>query len=248
MLKKLLFLGIAVAAFSSSALPAKATFSYIDDPNSAQNDGDLSNNRLNPTNIGTLMKGQNNLFITINNQQDSTLDLEYFTVNVPNDLVLSKINLTFFSQSTGDPPNPDDVAFIGMQEGDQMTVAPPTSADDAERSAIAAELLGHTLVGTNPADSVIKPNNNILPSMCLTENRPPQPSGQESFPPMGCDVPLTGGKSYTFWVQQTSITSNPVQFELEFTGNNVPEPVSILGSLILGAFGLGSKIIKLKSN
>jgi hypothetical protein len=87
--------------------------------------GDLSGNRLAPTNW-TLAAGTNRLIATT-----SPGDQEYLRVNIPTGHRLGSIFVQFFSTS--------DVAFIGVQQGTTFSVTP--------ESATAADMYGYAHFG-----------------------------------------------------------------------------------------------------
>jgi hypothetical protein len=126
--------------------------------------GDLSNNRLSTTSLGTLTPGSNDVFGTTGNA--GGVDRDYFTFHVPPGFQLA--SLTVLPQTTSGGA----FSFIGMQAGSQITV--PFNATSA------AGLLGWTHY--RPADI----NTNILPRMGVPANgstgfTPPLNAGSYSF-------------------------------------------------------------------
>jgi hypothetical protein len=123
--------------------------------------GDLSNDRLNPTSIN-LTEGTNSLVATM-----PGADLDYLTIVVPANSQFSALTPTSYVSSDG-------TSFIGMQAGTQMTV--PTNTPSA------SGLLGWAHFGTGPGNV----NQDILPAMGTsgagaTGFTPPLSAGSYTF-------------------------------------------------------------------
>jgi len=103
-------------------------------------DGDLSDDRNNPTDI-TLTLGDN--IITATQQGGASLDRDYFTITVPVGTELTGIVLDGYTVATS-----TNRGFIGIQAGDEFT-EPPTGTD-------AANILGGLVYGTaNLGDNIL---------------------------------------------------------------------------------------------
>jgi hypothetical protein len=107
--------------------------------------GDLSNDRLNPTDL-LLAFGSNT--VTASTTTGGS-DREYFTVNVPVGLQLSGVVLTQYTSSNG-------ISFVAFQNGTTLN-QDPTAADPTQ-------LTGYTHFGSGTPNSV---GVNFLPSMNL---------------------------------------------------------------------------------
>jgi hypothetical protein len=114
--------------------PATYTLNFIVSPSTTTPiydegvDGDLSDDRFNPTDLPPLVEGGNVLTAT-----SVANDLEYLTVSVPSDFELTAILLESYIST-------DDRSFIAVQSGDTFT-EPPTGTD-------VTNLLGWTHFGT----------------------------------------------------------------------------------------------------
>jgi hypothetical protein len=142
-----------------------------------QTNGDLSNDRSVPTSIA-LSAGTNSLRAVM-----PISDLDYFTIVVPSGHELSSLVLASY---VGD----DNVAFVGVQQGTQMTVPPTTFTAEG--------LLGWTHFG----DGFGQVGANILPDI------------GNGFGASGFIPPLASGP-YTFWIQQLDGTSVSLQFDFQ---------------------------------
>jgi hypothetical protein len=111
--------------------------------------GDLSNDRLNPTSID-LSSGINSLIAKVGLGGD----LDFVTIHVPANAFLSGLTMVSYTGPDGTDPE-DGTAFIGMEAGNQVTVSSSFSA---------AGLMGWAHFGPF-ADNV---GSNILPSMNTT--------------------------------------------------------------------------------
>lgn len=131
-------------------------------------DGDLSDQFDNPTGPFILEVGEQDV---IANQQSD--DVDYFSITIPEGLELDELVLQDF-----DAADPNNQAFLGMQEGLAFTT-------DAS-STTASDLLGGITYGSQDLDT------NLLIDM--------NDIGQ------GFDIPLPEG-NYTFWLNQTGPNS-----------------------------------------
>jgi hypothetical protein len=252
----LTLLGAAAIAVSGLTLPARATLIYDDAP--SQN-GDLSNDRFNPTIIGTLALGNNQIRFEIRNTEPglpASRDLEYFSVTVPDGLIFDQLILDrYTATATGGGTATDQIAFIALQRRTDFNNPPqftePPQPRDANGNLVTtnpANLLGYALPGTQVAANsitrpesqgvVITPGNDLLPALGLTTGRPAQPNGSIFPPPIGFTPPLSAGE-YIFWVQQTAPGITGIQ--LNFVISPIPEPTSVLAILAVGGLGLVSR-------
>jgi hypothetical protein len=125
-------------------------------------DGDLSDDWLAPTQFPAFGIGQSVATMSVINSDDTELgDRDYFTITVPAGLQLDSITLLSL-----DAPGVDNIAFVGIQAGDQVTVDPAFPNP--------APLLGWLLT----QDSNV--GNDIL-SIAIGEENTPLGPGQYSF-------------------------------------------------------------------
>jgi hypothetical protein len=211
---------------------------------SLSENGDFSNDRLNPTQAGTLTLGDNSLSFTLDNPtpvavDKSNRDLDYFYVTVPKKYSLTQLILTQYNPSqpsTGGPS--DEIAFISIQKGNVFTEPPQPAIPPETALPNPANLLGYTLIGSTDAannfPSVEAPGDDLLPPMGLKGSRPLQPNGTPEPDPKGFKTPLRSG-DYVFWAQQTA--EGDVDVELNFVVSRIPEPSSLLGLLAIGTIG-----------
>ena len=87
--------GVNLASILAMSTPSQAAFLFIDDSTIQNVGSDLSGDRLNPTDLGELMVGDNFLTITVANPVAGTApvserDLDYFTFTVPEGVNFSK--------------------------------------------------------------------------------------------------------------------------------------------------------------
>jgi hypothetical protein len=87
--------------------------------------GDLSNSGLNPTVLGPLSFGSNQVLGTTG-RQGGVVDRDYFTITVPPNFGLSALRVLEGTQSAGAL----SLSFIGVEAGPQVTV--PTNASTAD--------------------------------------------------------------------------------------------------------------------
>ena len=145
-------------------------------------DGDLSGNRLSPTKVG-LVTGVTKLSGTT-----ADGDLDYFTITVPENGVLSEVVLSAYNSF-------DNGAFIAVVEGDIFSVENEGDQTDA------GALLGYALFGPEEL------NEDLLPVMAT--------GGRAGGEPQGFTLPLEAG-DYSFWIQQTALTTDyTLEFRLE---------------------------------
>jgi hypothetical protein len=183
----MLLLGLLAASICDRAI---ATVAWDESTN-----GDLSNDRLNPTPVN-LSLGTNSLIGTMGHFDGTNLDIDYVTVKVPANERLSGVILSNYVSD-------DDVSFIGMENGTQITV--PTTAFTADG------LQGWSHIGSG------------LVGFDLFANM-----SQASFGSSGFSVPLPSG-SYSFWLQQRDGFDTNYQFDFivtppptgDYNGNHV---------------------------
>ncbi|MEM6401188.1 MAG: DVUA0089 family protein [Cyanobacteria bacterium P01_D01_bin.116] len=147
--------------------------------------GDISNNPENPLQL-SLSEGANRVTATTGDR-----DQEYVTVTVPEGFQLNSVVLESY--------NPNDVAFIGVQEGNTFT-------EPLDDSAIRENILGYTLFG-NPRQI----GTDILDEIGNGLNA------------IGFEGALPSG-NYTFALQQIRATSD---YTLDFnvsSASTEPEP------------------------
>jgi hypothetical protein len=147
--------------------------------------GDLSNSGLTPTAVAVEL-GSNQIFGSTGNSGTGT-DRDYFTINVPAGLQLSRLFVLPGTTVGG------SVSFLGVQSGNQVTVS--------TRPANANGLLGWT----HYDDSDI--SNDILPRMGTSGNgsdgfTPPLKTGSFSFWVQDFD---SGNITYRFDLQLTAV-------------------------------------------
>ena len=231
---------------------AKAFSFYYEDV-----DGDLSNDGLNPTQLGKLTPGRNTLKATFNAGGEAP-DPDYFTFIIPKGQVLNKIRLRSWKTS----PFFEDIAFIGIQKGKVFDFVFPNENQNPAEGLLGWSHLRSTQVGTNK----------ILKEMSVSD-QPPEESGLDlvyeeeansdpytpeqiaNLPPgvtqqdlednlrnladqwapgaKGFDLPLGPGK-YSFWLRQGSEIKITTKIDFE----TVPEPLTILGTGVALGFGI----------
>jgi len=124
-------------------------------------DGDLSDDWLAPTQFPAFGAGQSIATMSVVDSNETSGDRDYFTITIADGFQLDSIDLLTLDAGGG-----DSVAFVGIQEGDQITVDPNFPNP--------APLLGWIL--TQQSDV----GNDILAPMIGGENTPLGP-GQYSF-------------------------------------------------------------------
>ncbi|ACB53798.1 hypothetical protein cce_4450 [Crocosphaera subtropica ATCC 51142] len=214
---------------------------------------DLSDNRLDPTDLGSLIPGVNKLRASFFN--DGGVGLDYFTFTVDKGQALKAIVLNDWEV---DPF--EDIAFIAIQKGDTFTFEFPN--DNVADGLGALGLLGwshlrSTQVGTNKileemAISNLTPENGGIDEAYFQaevdegfyEGLDNQAALEQSLRDLalprnsqagatGFDRPLKAG-TYSMWLRQGN--ANPISVELDFETVSVPEPTGVLGTTV--AFGL----------
>lgn len=170
--------------------------------------GDLSGNGLAPS-FAAFAAGGNQLFGTTGRPvAGGEVDRDYLHFTVPAGYALQSLGVL-----PGTTGLPGAGAFIGLQAGNQVTVAPGGFS--------AAGLLGWTLFGPDQIGS------DLFDSMSI--------SAADSS---GFAVPLPAG-SYSLWVQETGVGA--ANYALEFVVVEVPEAptaLAMLGGLALLAAAL----------
>ncbi len=158
--------------------------------------GDLSDDRLDPTDGGTLSLGDNLLTAT---QQgpgiEEERDRDYITFTVPTGHVLSAIELDGYETTEIAP-----FGFLGLQEGTALTVDPVTGQPDPDGT----PLLGGLVY--SPGEI----GDNILPDIGAFT--------QEGVPITGFTGPLGEG-TYTLWLNQGG---NPTTASFNFIVTEAP--------------------------
>ena len=186
-------LSVETAGYSVDAAAASATLTEDDPADTHDLDGaggadpvvvgDFSDDRLAPTNIGTMQLGENILFAS--QQGDSApgdRDRDYITFEVPEGTVLSALFLDGYTTT-----EVTRQAFMGLQEGSAITVDPETGQPDAGQ--------GNLLAGLVYGDGNI--NNDLLLDLATGvsgDDRQPEPY-------TGFDGVLPAG-TYTLWLNQ----------------------------------------------
>lgn len=251
-----LIAAISTLTLLNFSLTAKAASLHNEDI-----DGDLSNNGLDPTVLGELMLGTNSLKATFN-AGTTNPSPDYFTVNVPQGLVLEEIVLKSWTAA----PFFEEIAFFAIQKGTEFdfvflnnldnpaegllgwTHLRSTQVDD--RGKILSEM---SVANLAPEDSGLdkiyeeEANNNPyspeqiaqLPDDVTEEdliNSLRNLAGTWASGATGFSLPLQPG-DYSFWLRQGSDTNITVELDFNTARASTPEPFSILG--IFSAFGLG---------
>ncbi|MGJ8725247.1 MAG: hypothetical protein ACSHYB_11870 [Roseibacillus sp.] len=188
-------LNLAVVGLLALALSMEAQVIWDE-----SSDGDLSNAYLSP-NVFALSFGTQSVLGTVS--AGSNLDRDLFTIQIP-----AGGELTAFSLVNYDSSDPDNITFVGMQEGATLSRAPSNNFSDA---------IGYALFGF---DDIGK---DLLPTI----------TGNPFIPPFFGENPLPAGE-YAIWVNETATTAD-YEFEFEVVEvGAVPEPsISLLG--VVGA-------------
>jgi hypothetical protein len=155
--------------------------------------GDLSNSGMAPT-LLTVSLGLNDVYGTTGKSSAGVIDRDYFTFTIPQGMELASITVLPGTESLG----ANDVSFIGVESGPQVTVNPSTATD-------ATGLLGWWHYGAQDIGV------DILPLM-----------GSAGDNSTGFTAPLPAG-TYSFWIQEASVGSVP--YGLEFAVIT-PEPAT----------------------
>lgn len=182
--------------------------------------GDLSSDAKNPTDIGSLVLG-NNAIVGSTVPSGAVIDPmtgaraveddDYVSFTVPTGFVLSRIDLgggSVFQQG--------DRMFLGIAQGGQVDVDPGFSS--------ASGLLGWTLVGGSMVGS------DLLPALGS--------AAPANFPPIGGATKFTGALGagvYTLWMVDGD---RPAAYDLELVTSAVPDAASwIMMTAGLGMVG-----------
>lgn len=189
--------GLALVAGMSLAAPAVAAVVHDE-----ATDGDLSNDRLAPTTLSFSLGG-NEVFGTSGASGDS-VDLDYFTFTVLPGQALTSIQVLEGTESL------ENLSFIAIQRGDQVTVAP--DATDA------VGLYGWWHY--SPADI----GSDILDDIGVPA------AGSEGFTP-----PLGAG-DYAIWIQEANQGTADYRFSFVVGEAAVPEPEA--WALLLGGLAM----------
>jgi hypothetical protein len=173
--------------------------------------GDLSNNRLAPTSIGTLGLGSN-VIVGTSVPTNGVPDQDYLTFTVAAGQQLTGLT---FGQGTNFVGA--DRLFLGIAQGSSVNVDPNFAQG-------ATGLLGWTLVGSSLVGT------NVLPALGLSA--PPNfaaiPGATGFTGPLGAGI-------YSIWLQDgdNAVTYN---FNLQTATAPVPEPASWM--MMISGFGL----------
>jgi hypothetical protein len=210
---------LATVCFTLSINSASAVTLWNEDIN-----GDLSDNGLAPTNVGTLQVGTNSLKATFN-AGTTNPSPDYFTFKIPKGLALKDIILNSWS------PLDEDIAFFAVQQGSIFDFVVPPNRDNA------VGLLGWTHL------RIAQVGTNILPEMAAS-NLPPSESGFNLPAPWvpgatGFSLPLKSGE-YSFWLRQ----GGDVNITVEMDFNTVPVPETGLAPVVALGLGLGGFLMK----
>lgn len=132
----------AIIALAACAGTAAAGINYDETV-----DGDLSNDRFNPTNF-VLGTGVSNFTMDVIDSDQPTGDLDYFSVTIGAGLSIDSIILTDASNPNG---GFDAIAFLALEVGPQISVDPAIP----DPSPLAGFFLSNpTLVGTEVLDDL----------------------------------------------------------------------------------------------
>lgn len=212
-------------------------------------EGDLSDDGLNPTHLDSLSPGSNSLKATFNAGTDDPSP-DYFTIDIPEGLALSGIELLSWDAS----PIFEDIAFMAVQPGPVFNFTVPEDKGNAN-GLLGWSHLRSTQVGTNK----------VLFEMSVSDQAPSE-SGvaafyaeeADSYPAEllkndselddrlrvlgdqwvpgaeGFNIPLEAG-TYSFWLRQGSDVDITTEFDFKTVAVSTPEPMSGLAmSLALG--------------
>jgi len=159
--------------------------------------GDLSGNRLTPTNLGILKIGSNTVAgSTING------DLDYYRVHVPVGTQMTQMNLTHFASE-------DDLGFIALQNGTQFT--------ETNNAPNVANILGYTHFGSTATLALVGTDilDNIGTGAGSIGFSPPLPAGDYTFWVQQTDVISV---AYRFDMVLTNI-GGPVAYDENVNGD-----------------------------
>ncbi|MEO0488138.1 MAG: PEP-CTERM sorting domain-containing protein [Cyanobacteria bacterium J06659_2] len=236
---------IAATAVLSMAPAAQAAILW-----SESNQGDLSSEGLNPTQLGSLSAGSNTLSATFNAGVVSP-DSDYFTFEIPEGFALTEIVL----QSWRASPEFEDVAFFAIQAGDQFDFVVPADRSNAD-GLLGWTHLRSTQVGTNkvlfetsvsdkpPTETGVADfyaEEGSLYSQDLLDQFPDLPDRllalEDQWVPgaTGFDLPLESG-TYSFWLRQGSDVDITTIFDFKTAPVSTPEPISAIAVGLAFAF------------
>lgn len=163
---------------------------------------EISNDRLAPTDAGVLMDGDNFVSATQEgeNGTNGVRDRDYFTFEVPEGKILTGIFLDDFVNANAGSPD----GFIGLQQGDMLTVDPVNGQpDEGADGLLGAVLYGFGDVGTNLLDR-------------MADGGVVDPATSFTLP--GFDFALTG--ELTIWLNQGAGPGTPT---LRFVVDDDPD-------------------------
>ena len=201
-MKRLILSVLSVALVGAAQTPARA-FIYDEAVN-----GDLSNDRLNPT---LLVAGLGANTLTGMTVTSSPLpggrDFDYLSVTIPTGLLLSSVVLANYSG--------DDLTFFGMLAGTPFTV-PPTDPPET----IPPRLLGWV---------------HLRPDLIGSDLLPTMAAQTMPAPVIGFTAPLPAG-DYSFWIQETS--GNAVNYSFTASVIPEPSTFALFGFGLLAVGAL----------
>ncbi len=174
--------------------------------------GDLSTDQDAPS-LFTVDQGSNTIAGRVYDSIDGTRDIDFFTLSVPEGLVISQLNILEYSFNPT-PSKPTNLSYLLLAPGSVLparisALSNGTSGIDINNLAIGTSFV------TNP------PTTN--PLVFLLNNGGLFAPGQQTLP----------AGNYAFWMNETSVASG---YKLEFVVQAVPEPSGCLlavGSLVL---------------
>ena len=252
-----LFSAISILSLLSLSSTAVA-FSFYDE----NIQGDLADDGIDPTVLGELALGTNSLKATFNAGETNSSP-DYFTLNIPQGLVLKEIIL----KSWESKPDFEDIAFFAVQKGTVFDYIFPNNLEEPAEGLLGWSHLRSTQVGDRAK---------ILLEMSVS-NRDPKTSGvkeiyeeeannspyspeqiarlsqditeqdlitnlinlTERWAPgaEGFSLPLESG-DYSFWLRQGSDLRITVELDFNTVRATVPESFSVVGTFITVSLGI----------
>ena len=223
--------------------------------------GDLSDDGLTPTDLGSLMPGLNNLKATFFKDADGN-SLDYFTFTIDEGSALDAIILN----SWGAEHTFEDIGFVAIVEGSVFDYDLATSPPEARATGLLGwSHLRRTQVGTPKIlEEMAVSDMDVLDVAYFQEELDQDPyaglgldpmdkatlegsllalAGKWEAGAMGFDLPLGPG-TYSMWLRQGSDVEISVDMDFiavagpENPAVSVPEPTGVLGTAV--AFGLAA--------